>query len=157
MDSRLNALRYWMPSSRYQSGASRTATMSQPPPVSVCWHTVCNIPTGRADRANSEVFVWGYPIGKRHDHNKTTLCRFHTLVPHHGNDAALPSKNPGASFGVSDAKDITEKHPNVDQEGADLQALNEAQWESIVCAQMWRLFFLGGSTSVSTASSLEIT
>ena len=72
--------------------------MSQPPPVSVCWHTVCNIPTGRADGASSEVFVWGYPIGKRHDHNKTTLCRFHTLVPHHGNDGALPSKNPGASF-----------------------------------------------------------
>tara|TARA_B110000093_G_scaffold143093_1_gene154371 strand:- start:6008 stop:6253 length:246 start_codon:yes stop_codon:yes gene_type:complete len=37
------------------------------------------------------------------------------------------------------AKDITEKHLNVNREGADLQALNEAQWESIVCAQMRRL------------------
>jgi hypothetical protein len=69
----------------------------------------------------------------------------------------LPSKKPEQASGYSPAKDITEKHPNVDQEGADLQALNEAQWESIVCAQMWRLFFWGGSTSVSTASSLEIT
>jgi hypothetical protein len=71
--------------------------------------------------ASFELFAW-----------RETLCRFHTLVPHHGNDAALPSKNPGASFEVPDAKDITEKHPNVDREGADLQALNEAQWESIV-------------------------
>ena len=63
---------------------------------------------------------------------RETLCRFQTLVPHHGNDAALPSKNPRASFEVPDTKDITEKHHNVDREGADLQALNEAQWESIV-------------------------
>jgi hypothetical protein len=63
---------------------------------------------------------------------RETLCRFHTLVPHHGNDVALPSKKPEQASGYSPAKDITEKHPNVDQEGADLQALNEAQWESIV-------------------------
>ena len=37
------------------------------------------------------------------------------------------------------AKDMAEKHPDVDWEGADLQALNQAQWESIVCAQMRRL------------------
>ncbi|MFT5825493.1 MAG: hypothetical protein ACI8ZW_000988 [Yoonia sp.] len=34
---------------------------------------------------------------------------------------------------------MAEKHPDVDWKGADLQALNEAQWKPIVCAQMRRL------------------
>jgi putative transposase len=34
------------------------------------------------------------------------------------------------------SKDMAEKHPDVDWEGIDLQELNEAQWESIVRAQM---------------------
>lgn len=37
------------------------------------------------------------------------------------------------------AKDMAEKHPDVDWEGADLQALNEAQWDAVVCAQMRRI------------------
>lgn len=37
------------------------------------------------------------------------------------------------------AKNMAEKRPDVDWQGADPQALNEAQRESIVCAQMRRL------------------
>lgn len=37
------------------------------------------------------------------------------------------------------ATDISDKHPDVNWEGTDMQELNEAKWESLVCAQFKRL------------------
>ena len=37
------------------------------------------------------------------------------------------------------AKDMAEKHPDVNCEGIDLQELNEAQWESLVLQELKRL------------------